>query len=326
MADTECYQIFYDYYHDNDHIIVKNIDQNKLLRQGKPSKRCALVEGLKYVDKEIPIVVFADDDVHWSPKLLETCLIAFNNTKVVACGPNQYVKPKERKFTLAEVMSDMRLFTRFVEVKATVTVCNNVSCISGRTALYRKELFNRDRASFEKFFLKDKFADFIQNSGDDKCLARWVYKQKNAYFAIQDSKDCYLSSEFPEWKGFIKQIIRWGQNTWKSDIKSIRHTYVWKKAFWLCVIMFDRMLSPFFLLIGHTLGYYILLTNFKMEVFLLWFLWIIGTRFLKLFGYFVKYPFDIIYLPFYIIFTYVTACLKLYSLLTINKKPNWLTK
>ncbi len=105
-------------------------------------------------------------------------------------------------------MADMRLFTRFIEIKATTTVCNYMSCVSGRTAFYRTCLLKSDQ--FKHFFLNDRFGDFIQNSGDDKCIARWIYLQDNYYFATQICENAVVTIEFPEWKKFTKQIIRWG--------------------------------------------------------------------------------------------------------------------
>ncbi len=117
-----------------------------------------------------------------------------------------------------------------------------------------------------------------------------------------------------------------GSNTWKSDLKTISQPNSWKHAFWLCIIMIDRMLAPFFLLIGHITGYIMLIMHFDPKLLFTWIAWILITRFIKLFGYFRKHPATIIHLPFYILFTYWTSVLKIYSLIIINKKPNWMTR
>ena len=243
---------------------------------------------------------------------------------VTACGPMQRVKPKGNKFTIAEIMADMRLFTRFIEIKATTKVCNYMSCVSGRTAFYKTTLLkNQD---FELFFTRDRFGDFIQNSGDDKCIARWIYSKDNQHFAAQINNKALMTTEFPEWMKFSKQIIRWGRNTWKSDLKTVSKCHIWRHAFWLCIIMVDRMIAPFFLLGGHIAGYVVMIQYFDYRVLITWIGWILLTRFIKLFGYFWGRPCNIIYLPIYILFTYYTSVLKIYSLLTLNMKPSWLTR
>ena len=323
IANLDCYQELQLQYHNDNIVEVVQFDQEELIESGNPSKRCALIHGLKLVDTKI--VVFADDDVFWTTKLVSECLKPFNNDPlVVACGPMQRVKPKGNKFTIAEIMADMRLFTRFIEIKATTKICNYMLCVSGRTAFYRTSLLKN--SEFESFFLRDRFGDFIQNSGDDKCIARWIYPKNNQYFAAQINSKSLMTTEFPEWKKFSKQIIRWGRNTWKSDLKTVTRCSLWKNAHWLCIIMVDRMIAPFFLLGGHIAGYIVMVQYFDYKVLLTWIAWIFLTRFIKLFGYFWDKPCNIVYLPIYILFTYYTSILKIYSLITLSKKPNWLTR
>jgi hypothetical protein len=65
------------------------------------------------------------------------------------------------------------------------------------------------------------------NSGDDKFLTRWMVSHGWSTY-IQCCKEAELLSTMkPNWR-FLKQVLRWTRNTWRSDMRSLfTERYIW---------------------------------------------------------------------------------------------------
>ena len=81
-----------------------------------------------------------------------------------------------------------------IETSATTFVDGGMSCISGRTAVYRASIL-KDPA-FQDSFINEKWlGKYRLHSGDDKFLTRWLVK--NSWkMRMQNHKECMLSTTF----------------------------------------------------------------------------------------------------------------------------------
>ena len=294
----------------------------EVINEEKPGKRVAMFNGLQRVNTEV--LVFADDDSLWDPDVLPSILAAFEDPKIAGCSTRQLVQPKGDKKTLTESIADIYLALRETETKATVNMCGYSACLSGRTMAYRTEVLRRD--GFEEHFLNDRFLGQLQNSGDDKSLTRWIYKQDDVKMFSQVIDKCTITTTFLEGTAYLKQTVRWSRNTWRSDLKTIfTIRSMWCKGFWLCCIMVDRLISPFSLLSGAGLAVYgTVMVGGEMEeiknigwIFFSWLAWVHASRGFKLLHHFRRVPREIWVLPFYIAGSYFSACVRIYALLTI---------
>jgi cellulose synthase/poly-beta-1,6-N-acetylglucosamine synthase-like glycosyltransferase len=324
VADKTCYDevlswSLEEYISDN----ILREGQLQVVCENKPGKRLAMWNGLERVRTEV--MCFVDDDSMWSSTVVLSLLSVYENDLVGGCGTLQRVRGKGKYRTVTEVMADMRLSMRYREVKATTYMGGYASCISGRTASYRTCVLRRE--GFRKFFLEDKFMGRLQSSGDDKCLTRWLFIQPDYKMYNQVCDECCVTTTFDDGLTFLKQTLRWARNTWRSDITTV-FTYgdiMWKKGFWLCIILIDRFIAPFTMIGGLFLIIIGFIRYYDPYLLLYWVLWLLFSRGVKLFTHFLKNPWDVKYLPIFIFYTYLSAMIKIYALCTLENR-SWGTR
>jgi cellulose synthase/poly-beta-1,6-N-acetylglucosamine synthase-like glycosyltransferase len=188
------------------------------------NKRLQMVRGIKEVTTDI--IVFADDDAIWPPTLLPYVLACFEDQKIGGVGTSQRVQPIGEKFTVWEILAAFRLTIRNIEISASTHIDGGVCCLSGRTAAYRTVILKDPE--FIHGFTHDYWLDkYHLNSGDDKFLTRWMVSHGWSTY-IQCCKEAELLSTMkPNWR-FLKQVLRWTRNTWRSDMRSLfMERHIW---------------------------------------------------------------------------------------------------
>lgn len=323
-SDSTCYQSVCQ--------IINKIDAGKypdtiveVLNIHKPGKRQALYEG--YLKTNTEIICFVDDDVFHHDDFLENLLLPFNdkNKNMGGVSCKQLARPQyKQNWTSWDIMLDMRLYQRMMECRATTFFGGGSTCLSGRTMCFRKKLFD-DQENFKESFLGEMFMGRQQLSGDDKCLTRMcINSQYDMYHQI--SEKSYLTTKFEDPPVLFSQILRWSRNTWRSDFKLLfLERKVWKKYPFLSIIMLDRFISPFSILLGpiFVIISYILTKN--TFVLLSAFIYLLVSRSIKLIHYFLfdtpRRPFRwVLLIPSFILLQYYTAWLKVYALFTLDNR------
>ena len=188
------------------------------------NKRLQMSHGIKNVTTDI--IVFADDDAIWPPTLLPYTLACFEDQKIGGVGTSQRVQPCGNTMTVWEVLAAFRLTIRNIEISASTHIDGGIPCLSGRTAAYRTVIL-KDPEFLHGFTHDFWLGKYQLNSGDDKFLTRWMVSHGwNTY--VQVCKEAELLSTMkPNWR-FLKQVLRWTRNTWRSDIRSLfTERYVW---------------------------------------------------------------------------------------------------
>jgi cellulose synthase/poly-beta-1,6-N-acetylglucosamine synthase-like glycosyltransferase len=188
------------------------------------NKRLQMSHGIKNTTTDI--IVFADDDAIWPPTLLPYCLACFEDQRVGGVGTSQRVQPVGSTMTLWEVLAAFRLTIRNIEIAAANHIDSGLPCLSGRTAAYRSIIL-KDPEFLHGFTHDFWLGKYQLNSGDDKFLTRWMVSH-GWLTLVQVCKEAELLSTMkPNWR-FLKQVLRWTRNTWRSDIRSLfTERYVW---------------------------------------------------------------------------------------------------
>jgi cellulose synthase/poly-beta-1,6-N-acetylglucosamine synthase-like glycosyltransferase len=313
VADITC--------HEKVREMVKEYPQVEVIIETLPGKRAAMATGLKYVKTKL--TCFVDDDVQWCDTVLEYILHPFNNDATIAGVGCEHRARYSSWYDVQMILADIRLSVRMLELFATSVVDKGASCVSGRTACYKTSFIQED-AFYEKF-LNEKFFGMQVVSGDDKFLTRYIMN-KNGKIWHQGGKMCYLTTTFERGPRFIKQLLRWSRNTWRSDITCVFiERCVWKNNPFTAVVMLDKFVTPFFLVYG--LFYVPISSGIKQNytVFIGWVIWLIFSRIVRLSYYFVKNPQNVVFIPFFIMFQYLQALIRLLALVTLYER-GWGTR
>lgn len=307
VTDETCMQIAYEEYAGKVDVIPIDI----------PGKRPALAAGVDATTTEI--VVLVDSDVIWESDVLQKIKMPFADPKVGGVGTRQNMYPTDgKKATLWERLADIYLDIRYAdEVPATTRLGRAVSCLSGRTAAYRAALLKELREPF----LNETFMGRPCMSGDDKRYTTLVLQ--SGYKTWNQLNARVYSTFKPDFKGFVKQRVRWSRNSFRSDLRALWNGWVWRYPY-LAVMLIDKTVAPFTLLVGPivlvvsiVMGYWPL-----VAALLIW--WHL-SRAVKILPHLYRRPSDILILPIYIAVTYYMSLVKGYALITINEHK-WLTR
>ncbi|KAI9019522.1 glycosyltransferase like family 2-domain-containing protein [Phycomyces nitens] len=311
--------------------LANEVDPSRIrvLTVSKANKRLQMVAGVNATTTEL--LVFADDDAIWKPTMLDYILACFEDLKMGGVGTCQTVHAVDPSGyqTVWEVLAGFRLSIRNIEVAASTHLDGGVCCLSGRTAAYRT-LILKDPA-FQYGFQNDLWlGKYPLNSGDDKFLTRWMVTHGWNTF-VQVCPEAELYSTFKNNWRFIKQVLRWTRNTWRSDFRSLfTERVIWHRHPYVAFTMVDKIFNPLTLLSGPVLVLIFAIkqntqvghTNAPLpiwNVLLSYITWLLLTRGLKLLPHLIQRPRDVIHLPAWLLFNYYFAVMKVYALFTLHE-------
>jgi len=291
----------------------RQFDQAKLIVTEKPGKRQALADGIRAARGKI--IALVDSDVFWGKLVLREALRPFADPKVGGTAVRQNVLDPQN---LAQNIFDIQLDLRFFDEIMGLNVAGNaLTCLSGRTAFYRRKALMPlvDDMVNETFWGKQCIG------GDDKRLtylieaAGWRTRyQHNAHLYTPGAKR--LSTLF-------KQRTRWSRNTWRADLRALRVGWVWKHPF-LAFVLIDRLVSP--LALSLSLMYFIVSLVFQMWIpAAILFVWWFFSRGFRILPHLLRRPHNIKLVPAYVFANFSMAIIKIYALLTLNRQ-DWITR
>ncbi|KAJ3479683.1 hypothetical protein NLJ89_g12317 [Agrocybe chaxingu] len=220
--------------------------------------------------------------------------------------------------TVWEVLAAFRLTIRNIEIASSTHIDGGLPCLSGRTAAYRTVI------------LKDP--EFLHGFTHDYWLGEVPAQLGHGWATyVQCCKEAELLSTMkPNWR-FLKQVLRWTRNTWRSDLRSLfMERHIWTAHPYVAYTMVDKIFNPLTLLVGPCLVSYLMYkSTIPVEqggyhlpwwnILLSYFVWLSATRTLKLLPHLWNQPEHIIYVPAFILFGYYFAIMKIYALCTLHE-------
>lgn len=278
-----------------------------------PGKRDALVRGWETCRTEL--VALVDSDTIWAHDVSAEACKPFVDPKVGGVGTRQNVyNPKG----FLQRVNDMYLDYRYFDENAAQSRMGRaVSCLSGRTAIYRRELL----LEISEDFMAETFMGVPCMSGDDKRLTTLILERGHLAFMQRSAR---VWSTFPGTvRIFLKQRLRWARNTWRSDLRALSRRWVWKHPF-LAFTMIDKGVSSFTLLFSPV---FMTLAIIRQDWFFVACLagWWWLSRSAKILPHLVRQPSSFFLVPGFVAVSFVMAVVKLCALATIRKQ-RWLTR
>ncbi len=304
-TDKDCIRIFEEF--------SRDFDGARLIVTEKLGKRPALADGIRASSGEIAALV--DSDVVWSPSLLDEALRPFADPAVGGVTTRQNVLDPT---TLAQRIFDIQLDLRyFDDVMPSAAAGDVFTCLSGRTALYRRAAIMPvlDDMVNETFWGRQCIG------GEDK---RLTYLVEAAGWKARYQHDARVyTSGAPKMTTLVKQRTRWGRNSWRADLRAMWQGWVWKHPFFAFILL-DRTISNFTLLVS--LAYMVVSLALQLwtpaAALLAWWLF---TRTLRLIPNLARHPANVLIVPVYIGTNFAMAIVRIYALLSLNRQ-DWLTR
>ncbi|HZD17571.1 MAG TPA: glycosyltransferase [Actinomycetota bacterium] len=279
-----------------------------------PGKRHALRVGWEVAGT--PLVALVDSDTVWADDVAEEVCRPFADPRVGGVGTRQNVVDPRTPW---QHLNDMYLDYRYFDELASQTVMGRaISCISGRTAVYRRDLLLRYGDEFEH----ETFLGVPCMSGDDKRLTTLVLE--DGYLTVLQ-RSARVWSAFPRGaRGFFRQRLRWSRNTWRSDLRALSRRWVWRHRF-LAFSMIDKAVSSFTLLVAPTVMAFAAWKGHWAVVAIIAAWWLV-SRSAKLLPHLERRPrHALTMMPIFIVMSFVMALVKIAALLSIRRQ-RWLTR
>jgi cellulose synthase/poly-beta-1,6-N-acetylglucosamine synthase-like glycosyltransferase len=298
--DKECIKVFQRF--------CKNTQSAKLIVTPKPGKREALADGILEAKSEI--VALVDSDTIWDFKIKDKLLGPFSNPAIGGATPrNHPVKRQSIWEKMTDVFWDMR---NYYDLPSQTAMGSFLTCLTGRTSLYRREIL----LPMLDEFLNEILFGKRKESGEDKCLTRLI--QREGWKTYYQSTAVIYSVAASDFKTFVMQRLRWTRNSHNSDLVSLLNGWAWHHPY-LAFYMIDRFISTFTLFIGPIfLGLSIYYHQFTVTLAILT-LWMVG-RGIKILPHLRRRPEDIPLVPVFVAINFLMALIKLYSLVTIREQ------
>jgi hyaluronan synthase len=278
-----------------------------------PGKRDALRRGWEVCSTDL--VALVDSDTIWARNVAEEVCKPFADPRVGGVGTRQNVyNPTGFLPRINDIYLDYRYFD---ENAAQTRVGRAVSCLSGRTAIYRRHLLLEISADF----MSETFLGVPCMSGDDKRLTTLILERGHLTYMQRTAR---VWSTFPDtMKIFFKQRLRWARNTWRSDLRALSRRWVWRHPF-LAYTMADKAISCFTLLFAPTFMTIAIVQQnwfFVITLAVWWYL----SRAAKILPHLYRRPASFFLVPGFVLISFAMALVKIWALVTI-KQQRWLTR
>jgi cellulose synthase/poly-beta-1,6-N-acetylglucosamine synthase-like glycosyltransferase len=279
-----------------------------------PGKRDAMRRG--WETATTTLVALVDSDTIWANDVAQHVCMPFLDRSVGGVSTRQSVY---RNDSFLQRINDMYLDYRYFDENAAQTVVGRaLSCVSGRTAVYRRKLL----LEVSDEFMSETFMGVPCKPGDDKCLTRLVLAR--GYHTVMQ-RSARVWSTFPStFAAFVRQRLRWSRNTWRSDIKALlSERWAWRYPF-LTFTMINKAVGTFTILIAPVvMAMAIAHQNWGFVGALS--AWWLVSRSLKMLPHLRRHPEDLALIPPFIFLSFFMATVKIGALLTIRQQ-RWLTR
>jgi len=305
VEDTDAYQRIVDLGDDRVHPVLFH----------HAGKRSALGVGIRAARYEILVLV--DSDTSWTPDLLRNVQMPFIDPTVGGVSTRQNVY--QRGSSIWRRIADWLVNLRYNDYVPAMGRAGAVPCVSGRTAVYRREAVLPVLENLEnEYFLGKRCI-----SGDDGRLT-WLVLA-SGYKTVYQSTAKALSMFPSSFRAFVKQRVRWSRNSYRCYLTAIFKGWLWKVPFVTKITVLQILLTP--VTMGVTIGY-LLFSRLELTTLGIWSVvgWLLITRGIRGFSHLIRHPLEIFLLPLVVLtVVFIALPIKLYAFVTMNKQ-GWLTR
>ncbi len=298
-----------------DRIVALGDDRIRPILFHHAGKRSALGAGIRLATSEI--LVLTDSDTSWTPGLLENVQMPFADPRVGGVSTQQNVY--QRHSSLWRMVADWLVDLRYYNYVPAMGSKGAVACISGRTAVYRRDAVLPVLDNLEnEFFLGRRCI-----SGDDGRLT-WLVLA-SGYRTVHQRSARALSMFPSSFRAFVKQRVRWSRNSYRTYLTAIAKGWLWRVPFVTKITVLQILLTP--VTMGLTVGY-IIFSRLELSTIGIWAVvaWLLIGRGIRGISHLRRHPLDILILPVVTLTVIVIALpLKMYAFITMNKQ-GWLTR
>jgi len=269
------------------------------------------------------ITVFVDDDVIWPPKVLQWMLAPFEDEKMGGVGTSQRLK-REENASIWSFLGACYLERRNFDCSACLHIDGGLPCLSGRTVAYRTNILQDE--AFTHGFTHEEWRTCQLNADDDNFITRWMYSH-DWKIAMQYHKEAEVRTTLEDGPKYLSQCLRWVRSNWRSNLTSMfveRH-YWWTQP-WSTYSVLQTTITawalPYDIFIFYS--WYQASASWphsqRMTLLGLLAIWtFVFSKTVKLWGHFIRYPCDVIFLPVYICFGYFHGLIKFWGLVTLSE-------
>ncbi|KAK4444748.1 N-acetylglucosaminyltransferase [Podospora aff. communis PSN243] len=290
------------------------------------SKRMQVAHAIPLVQTRL--IVLLDDHVFWKPTFLTSLLLPFEDPTIGIVGCNKTVRRVPGLSTWGRFWNHLGaiyLLRHNFEIRASNAIDGGVFVVSARTCALRAEIM-QDPAFIAAYTHETFFFGLVGplNCSDDNFSTRWCVAHGWG-IKIQYTPDCEIETVVgatePIMGKFLGQCRRWARTTWRSNCTSLFHERtVWAVQPYSVYAVFLISFTNFALVTDSLLVYFLRSSEYlggstRAWVYLL--AWIVFTKIVKVFPYYLRHPQDVWMFPGYLCFAYAHSFIKLWALLTI---------
>ncbi|KAF1825295.1 glycosyltransferase family 2 protein [Dissoconium aciculare CBS 342.82] len=298
----------------------------RILSVGKANKRRQMCRAIPEVTTRITI--FVDDDVIWPTKVLPWILAPFEDDRMGGVGTSQRLRRPEGSPTILKnvwsFLGAAYLERRNFDCSACLHIDGGLPCLSGRTVAYRSCIL-QDPA-FTHGFANEVWRSCQLNADDDNFITRWVYSHKWK-ITMQYHREAEVLTTLEDSPKYLSQCLRWVRSNWRSNLTSMfveRH-YWWTQP-WSTYSVLQTTITAWAFVYDVFVfsAWYQASTSWphenRVQLWVFLFTWtFVFSKTVKLWGHFLRYPVDVVFIPVYISFGYFHGLIKLYGLFTLSE-------
>jgi len=261
--------------------------------------------------------VLTDSDTSWTPGLLRNVQMPFADPEVGGVSTQQNVY--QRATSVWRRVADWLVNLRYYDYVPAMGRAGAVPCISGRTAVYRRDAVVPVLDDLEnEFFLGKRCI-----SGDDGRLT-WLVLA-SGWRTVHQSSARALSMFPATFGAFVKQRVRWSRNSYRCYLTAMAKGWLWRVPFVTKITVLQILITP--LTMGLSMFY--LLFNrldFTAVGIAAAVGWLLLGRGIRGMSNLRRNPSDILLLPLVAVVVVLIALpIKSYAFVTMNKQ-GWLTR
>ena len=278
-------------------------------------KRSALGVGIREAKYEI--LVLTDSDTAWEAGLIREIQMPFIDPEVGGVSTRQNAHLRDT--SIWRIVADWLVNTRYLDYVPLEGMVGGVTCLSGRTAAYRRDVI----APVHKYMEYEYFLGRLCVAGDDGRLT-WLTLAQGYKTVYQGSARAW--SMFPnKLHAFIKQRIRWSRNSFRCYFTAMAQGWLWEQPLVTQIRVLQILFTPFtaFFMLSYV---FLLAYQENWWLFSVGLVWLFVGRGIRSLSHLREHPRDIFALPLVTIMIVIIALpIKIYAFFTMNKH-GWLTR